>query len=273
MRRGLCLLISLALLHATTVAHGDNAKRSVAIFEFRAGAQGASNVGMRIAGILRRATSLGVVDPNDARRVAGARVDEELARCRGESQCVATIGKKLAVDEVVLVGVSEFGDLILALHRIHVGRGNVMGRIAESLPTGTEPDDDALLQYLRRLLPPEDFVRHGKILVQTSLDGAKVTVGNMVRGQTPLGPVVVEAPARLDILVEKPGYQAFAARLDVPPDSTVEVRPVLARMEDPAWYRKWWVWAIAGSVVATATVTGVLMTRPAPTHAPVEIEW
>jgi hypothetical protein len=261
------------VLAAAGTAEAKRARR-LAVVEVRSGADGASDLGLRLALILRRATSLEIIDGDDARQMLGAQVDEALARCAGEAPCVAKVGARLKADQVLLVGVSSLGDLIVALQLIDVRTGKVQARVAESLPEHSEPDDNTLEGYLRRLLPKSDFLRYGTIRVSTDVAGAEVEIGGVGRGRTPIEPVVVEAPARYDVRVRKPGYSDFRLEIDVPPDAVVEVKPRLEKRVAAAtpWYGKWWVWAIAGTVVGGVVVTGVVMSQDSPTSAPVVLD-
>jgi hypothetical protein len=273
----LLVLVALALAGATAGparAANDDARRRIAVLEVRSNATGASDLGKRLALILRRTTSLDVVDADDARRVLGARVDEELARCSGEPACIGKIGARLKAHEVLLVGISELGDLIVALQIVDVKSGKVRARVNESLAADAQPDDNLIEGYVRRLLPRSAFRRFGVIRVSADVDGAAVEIGDVPRGHTPIDPVVVEAPERYDVRVRKPGYQDFTASIEVPPDATVEVRPLMTRREAAVtpWYGKWWVWAIAGTVVTGAVVGTVVLTQEDPTTAGVVVD-
>jgi hypothetical protein len=259
--------------------HGEaravqGAKRRIAVLEVRSGASGASDLGLRLALILRRTTSLDVIDGDDARRTLGARMEDELARCAGEPPCVARIGARLKADHVLLVGISELGDLIVALQIVEVKSGKVRARVNDSLEAEEQPDDNRLEGYLRRLLPRGDFRRFGVIRVSSSVDGASVEIGGIQRGQTPIAPVVVEAPQSYDVRVRKSGYEDFTVAIEVPPDGTVEVQPRLGLKGagQAPWYGKWWVWAIAGTVVTGAVVGAVVLSQDDPTTAPVVID-
>src|SRR5262249_61918212 len=70
------------------------ARRSIAVLEFRGGTTAVKNAAARLATILKRATSRRVVDPVEARRLAGAGLDAEVARCGGDAVCNAWWGKK-----------------------------------------------------------------------------------------------------------------------------------------------------------------------------------
>jgi len=245
----------------------------IAVLEVRSGSTGALDLGLRLALILRRTTSLDVVDGDDARRLLGAHVDEELARCSGEPGCVARVGARLKADEVLLVGISELGDLIVALQIVEVKTGKVRARVNESLAANAQPDDNRIEGYLRRLLPRNVFRRFGVIRVSADVDGAAVEIGGVPRGSTPLEPLVVEAPQKYDVRVRKSGYQDFTAEIDVPPDATVEVHPRLTQktVGVTPWYGKWWVWAIAGTVVTGAAVGAVVLSND-PSTASVIVE-
>ncbi len=265
-------LLALVPLHIRPAAAAKE-RRRIAVLEVRSGSSGASDLGLRLALILRRTTSLDVVDGDDARRALGARMADDLARCAGEPPCVARIGARLKVDDVLLVGISELGDLIVALQIVEVKSGKVRARVNDSLAADEQPDDNRLEGYLRRLLPRSDFRRFGVIRVSSSVDGASVEIGGIQRGQTPIMPVVVEAPQSYDVRVRKSGYEDFTLAINVPPDGTVEVQPRLRikGADQSPWYGKWWIWAIAGTVVTGAVVGAVVLTQDDPTRAPVDV--
>lgn len=245
--------------------------KSIAVLEFRGGTTGMKNVGTRLARILRKHTSHPIVDGDDARRLAGPRIDAEVARCSGEARCIALLGQQLGVDEVLLVGVSELGDLILALQIVDVGTAQVVSRVADSLPRGADPDDASLETYATRLLPPADFVRFGTLRIDADVAGAAVEVAGRTRGETPLPPLEVEAPATLDLRVSKDGYVDFRARVDVLPDATVAVNAAMTLRPGSAWYQKWWVWTIAGGVIVAGVTTVVIVSQPSAHMVPVTV--
>lgn len=269
LRTALAAAAAAATLAQPTAAVADgDPKRSVAVLEFRGGSDAVPHIGGRAAEILRNKTSLRIVDAEEARQMKGGRVDEAIARCGGEARCVAGVGRALKVDEVLLIGVSEFGDVILTLHRIDVKQRKVVSRVAEALAPGHDPDEEMLTNYLRRVLPKQDFVRHGTIRIEANITGAQVIIGGKKRGKTPIKPQQVLAPASYDIAVDKRGYVGFRATVAVPPDAVVQVRPILI-LENNAWYKKWWVAVIAGTVVVGAITVAVVATRDDPTDVPV----
>jgi len=83
----------------------------------------------------------------------------------------------------------------------------------------------------------------------------------------------VPAPSTVDLRVSKDGFVDFRARIDVVPDGAVEVRPVLTPRPGSAWYEHWWVWAIAGVVVAGGVTTAVVLAQPAPKTVPIDVHF
>lgn len=244
-------------------ADGPDPKRRVVVLEYRAGSAALPSIADRIAARLRQLTSLRVIDSNAARQKL-KELDQAIVTCEGEPDCLAYIGDKVGADEVLLVGISELGDVILTLQRIPVGRRKVEARIAESLAPADAPTDQVLAQYLSRLLPPSDFVRFGTIDVVANVRGALVKLGDEDKGTTPLAPIRVPAPASYEIRVEKSGFVPFSASVAVPPDGDITVRANLTRPGGGAhWYQKWWVIGIAGVAVVGATGAAIYIgTRP-----------
>ncbi len=246
--------IVLAWLGLTlSLAQADpNPKRKVAVVEYRAASSGLPGIATRIALALGKQTSLAIIGHDQTRVLYGDNVDQVLVKCAGDPECVAKIGQKVGAVEVILVGVSELGDVILTMQRIDVASHVVSGRIADSLAAGTQPSDSQLDQYLTRLLPPGDFLRFGVIDIVASEAGASVTVGGERRGLTPIQPLRLRAPASYEIKVEKTGFVPFTTQIALPADGELRVRAPLQRPGKDTWYTRWYVLAGMGVVVAGA---------------------
>jgi hypothetical protein len=248
------LVVAALVAGAAAPAHGDpDPKRKVAVLEYRASSSGLPGIAARITAALGKQTSLAVLGPDQTRALYGDNLDSVLVKCAGEAECVAKIGKKIGASEVILVGISELGDVILTMQRIDVFARNVSGRVADSLAAGAQPSDAQLDQYLTRLLPPGDFLRFGVIDIIASESGAAVTVGGEKRGITPIQPLKLRAPASYEIRVEKTGFVPFTTSVALPADGELRVRAALQRPGTHAWYAHWYVLGAAGVVLAGAT--------------------
>jgi hypothetical protein len=256
-RRALTLFALCAL--AAPVARAQVRHRRVVVLELRSGAPAARDFADRLADTLQKLTSLEVISPSEARRRV-PKIDGAVARCAGEASCVAQLGARAGGDEVILCGLSQLGDLIIALQRIRVSGAVVEGRIAESLPGG-EPGRETMARLLERLLPPDDFTRYGTLRVHARLAGATVLLNGQEIGRTPLPDLTLRAPTSVLVRVIKPGYVPFSARLELLPDSMAEVAPELPAAPAPLpFYKRYWFWAAAGAV-AVGTVTAFALTR------------
>jgi hypothetical protein len=233
-------------------------KRKAVVLEYRSGSSALPGIARRVAAAIGKQTSLAVLGPDQARAVYGDRLDQVLVKCAGEAECVAKIGQKAEAEEVILVGVSELGDVILTMQRIDVASRAVSARIADSLAVGASPSDAQVDAYLQRLLPPTDFLRFGMIDIVANLAGASVTVGNERRGETPIQPLKLPAPASYEIRVEKAGFLPYRTKVALPPDGEIKVEANLARPgATPSWYQRWYVVAGLGLVVAGAGGTAI----------------
>jgi hypothetical protein len=256
-------------------------KRSIAVLEYRAGVEEAEGITSRLAKLLQKKTSLAVLDAAEGRRRLGTGLDGAVADCGGKSACVAEIGKKLRVDEVLLVGLTKLGDVIVALARIETATGKVAGRVGLTKAPGEPLARKDLLKALKQLLPPSDFIRYGSIRVRSNVAGALVRVGGKDYGRTPLQKNLrVRAPASYEIRVRKKGYMEFSADLDVPPEATITVDAKLipkGAAPGPPVYKTWWFWTVlGGSVVAAVagTVAGVVLYRQSQSQpATVVVDW
>jgi hypothetical protein len=271
-RQVLAALTAVAVAAAPLLAQaGPDPKRKVAVLEYREGSTALPGIEGKIATLLAKQTSLDVIDADEARKAYGGKLDADVVACGGEDACIAKIGAKVGAKEVLLVGVSEFGDVILTLQRVDVKKHAVAMRIAEALAEDDDPGDDALGGYLKRVMPESDFLRYGMIKVSANLTGAEVYVGDTFRGTTPVDAMKVRAPSKYEVKLTKKGFVPFTARVSVPPDGEVEVAAHLTKVGagGGAWYTKWWVAAIAGVVVAGGIGLGVWATEGDPSSVPV----
>jgi hypothetical protein len=245
-------LVIAGIVSFAVVAQAD--RKTVAVLEYRAGAKGVPGVGEKLARLLAANAAVDVIGPTDARRKAGPRIDAEVARCGGEALCIGALGEQLGAQEVLLIGISQLGDVVLAMQRIDARKGEAGARLAESLPAGAELTEEQMLGWLRQLFPPDVFKRYGAIKIVTDLGGAKVELNGEPVGRTPLAEALqVRAPASYKVRVTRSGYIPFLAKVDVTPDATVEVGATLVREEGKVpWYKRWYVWAAVGGAVAIA---------------------
>jgi len=249
-----------------------NPKRKVAVLEYRANSSALPGVAGKIVAALQRQTSLDLLGPDQVRVVYGEHLDQAVVKCGGEADCIAKIGAKVGASEVILVGISELGDVILTMQRIDVAQRTVVARVADSIASGAAPDDDQIGYYLTKIMPSGDFMRFGVIDIISSQAGALVTIGGEKRGNTPIPPLKLHAPASYTVRVEKDGYVPFTTKIALPADGELKLNANLSKKgAGGAWYAHWYVLAIGGVLVAGLAGGSIYYaTRPpAPTSVPV----
>lgn len=267
-------LAVIALLALGTSAHADpDPKRKVAVLEYRSGSAALPGIAKRLLGEIGKQTSLQLLGPDQTRTMYGDSLDGAIVKCAGDAECIAVIGKKVGAAEVILVGVSELGDVILTMQRIDVPSRSVATRVADSLGPGAIPSEDQISGYLARLLAPGDFVRYGMIDIVANLAGASVTVGGEKRGKTPIDPLKLHAPATYQIRVELDGYVPFTTKVALPPDGEIKVEAELSkRGAGSAWYAKWYILVPAGILVAGAAGTAIYFSTRDTSSVPVTVD-
>jgi hypothetical protein len=263
------------LVLGATVGTVHAADVRVAVLEYRADSKAAPDIAERVAALLRTQTSFSIDDPNDARRILGPGVDDQVAQCAGDASCMANIGKSMGDSEVILVGVSQLGDTVLAFQWIQTSDATLLNRVAESVSADTTLDDTMLDKYLHELLPPIAFKRFGTLSVKTNVDEASVLVDGNPVGQTPLDPLKLTAPKSYTVHIEKDGYQPFDATVDVAPDAEVALAPLLEPLqpEEGSIVGRWWFWTGVGVIAAAATSIYLVAAPAQPTKVPVTITW
>lgn len=268
MRSALVLAIVCAL-SASARAELDP-KRKVVVIEYRAGSAALPTIATQLVAEMTKQTSLRVLGPEQTKTLYGEQLEQAIVKCAGEADCVARIGAKVGAAEVVLVGISELGDIILTMQRINVRSRTVSARIADSLAANASPSSDQLSYYLAKLLPPADFLRFGIIAITSNETGATVSVGGKPQGVTPIQPLKLRAPATYPIRIEKDGFVPFTTTVQLPPDSELKVDAELSRRGGgTAWYQKWYV--LTGIAVGAGLVGGGIYfaTREPPDSVPV----
>ena len=243
-------------------------KRKVCVLEYRAGSAALPGIGKRLTAAISKDTSIAVLGPDQTRVAYGDALDTTVVKCAGEAPCIAAIAKKVGAAEVILVGVSELGDVILTMQRIDAHSSNVAARIADSLAEGAAPTADQVDAYLQRLLPASDFRRFGVIDIVANLGGAVVTVAGEKRGLTPILPLTLPAPASYAVRIEKTGYVPYSTTIALPPDGRIKVEAELNLRGATAWYQHWYVLAGAAVLVAGAGSTAVYFATRDTTSGP-----
>jgi hypothetical protein len=215
------------------------------------------------------------------REIQRALKGSALARCTGESKCLAAIGKKLSVDLVVTGNVAELGDsYVVNIKVVDAKSGAELRRIASD-PLRGNADEliDAVRVAAYRLLAPERLL--GGILVLADIAGAEVRLDGAPVGRTPLARPIQNLPlGHHKLEVSASGYSPFAedvlvrfqkttrvlVKLDAASESAAAAADAEARRRaaltqraatgpaEKRWYQR--TWFLVGAGVAAVVVGG-----------------
>lgn len=278
-------LFTLALLLLLSAARVPSAQarrprqRTIAVLEFRQDVSAHPGLAERLAKRIRTLTGHTVVGPTEARQKLGADVDDLVAKCQGQPTCVGALGSRLGASEVILIGMSSLGDVIIQISRIRTSTRRALASVAHTAGAKATLSGAILDKWIHRLLPARDFLRYGFIRIRSNKDGAAVFLDAAKRGTTPLpGPLKVQAPSTHDIRVNKKGYVPFTAQVKVPPDATIQVNATLVPVSGPGvpYYKQWWFWTsiASGVAIVVGLSTGLTLgLRKSDNTVPAIIRW
>jgi TolB-like protein len=174
--------------------------------------------------------------------------------------CMTQIAGALGVDRLITGDAGKVGSTFLInLRLIDARSGLVENRVLERF----EGDEDELLRAVRhaaRNLLGLNEQGAGRLAVTASQNAADVYVDELRRGKAPL-PVESLTVGRHAVRVSQRGFFDWHGDVYIDPSETTAIWANLSP-QPQAWYEKWWVWTIAGAIVAGATTTAIVTTRP-----------
>lgn len=246
----------------------------VAVLEYRSGVSEQPDFANRVVELLRSKSMAKVLSPQDCRRMLGSGTDAMVVECKENATCFAKIGRQLGVDEVLLIGMTEFGTVLLNLSRIHIAKAQTLASVDMDIQLGETVPKLRIYQLLRKLYPDDFFRRYGTLEVTSNEKGAAVKLGDRLMGRTPLDPLQLEAPREYAITVSKPGFVPFTATVDLVPNARLRLDARLsleAKTISRAWYTRWWVITLAASAVITASAVLWWYTATPPSEVSVSL--
>jgi TolB-like protein len=174
---------------------------------------------------------------------------QTVAGCKDNDMCLAELGRALKVDRLVVGHVSKLPEsFIVSLRLIDPTEVRVDGKTSESFQGDEEQLARAVRHAGRRLLGvAEDSA--GTLAVFANEADAQVYVDNKNRGRLPMPPLLHVPAGRHLVRVAKDGFLDWRKDFYVNAEETTAVWAEL-KPAGKKWYQHWWVWTIAGVVLA-----------------------
>jgi hypothetical protein len=179
-----------------------------------------------------------------------------------EAACLEEVGAALGAGRLITGTAAREGAIsTVNLQLFDVHRGVVANRVTEQFEGDEEQLRRALRTAARRLLGLAAMER-GTLAVTASQNAVDVFVDDQDAGKAPAR-VVNLLPGKHSVRVIAGGPADWHGDVYVEPLETTSIWAEVGSRSEP-WYEKWWVWTVAGAVVAGGTTAGILLTRPQP---------
>jgi hypothetical protein len=185
---------------------------------------------------------------------------QTVAGCKDNDMCLAELGRALKVDRLVVGHVSKLPEsYIVSLRLIDPAEVRVDSKTSESFQGDEEQLARAVRHAARRLLGiAEDG--SGTLAVSTNVEDAVLYLDNKNRGRLPLPPLLHVPAGRHLVRVAKNGAPDWRKDFYVNAGDTTAVWAELKGGEKK-WYQHWWVWTIAGVVLAGGATATYFLVR------------
>jgi TolB-like protein len=263
LRTSLPLATLVALL--PSLASAD--KPSVAVMDLKARGVDEAAVGAlstEVTNALASLRVLQVISGEDVRRLLA--LEETRQGCTGEADaaCMAEIGGALGVGHLVYGEVARVGKTYsLSLVLLDTQKASAINRANAKVDEAS-----ALLgeigRLARKLVAPLLEGKSGSLVLDVREAGARVKIDGRTVGVTPLGRQTLTMGPH-EVVVEKPGFLAFARTVDVLADQVaveavtlVPNEAFIAEYEAGARTLRTMAWAGAATTVALLGTAGVL---------------
>jgi hypothetical protein len=200
--------------------------------------------------------------------------DASLRGCTGEPECLAALGAKLGVRQVVTGNVGELGDAyVINLKLVDVGTRTEIRRVSEPLKGNPDELIDTVRVAAYRLFAPERL--RGSLAILSDVAGAEVRVDGKPMGRTPLpGPIANLALGPHKVRIVAKGYTDFESEAEVRFQKTTQVVVRMVLVEGPApravtgaprpaevpWYSTTWGYVgIGAGAILVGAIVGALL--------------
>lgn len=196
--------------------------------------------GLETTAVISRKELAARLPPKDEQTVAG---------CKDNDMCLAEFGRALRVDRMVIGHVSRLPEsYIVSLRLLDPVEVRVDAKTSESFQGDQEQLARAVRHAGRRLLGiAEDG--SGTLAVSANVEGAVVYLDTDNRGRLPMPPLLHVPAGRHLVRVAKNGFLDWRKDFYVNAGETTAVWAEL-KSEEKKWYQHWWVWTLAGVVLA-----------------------
>jgi TolB-like protein len=211
---------------------------------------------------LNQIDGVDVISRDDIRAMLDKAQDEGQLGCTATLECIIEIGASLGLSKLVTGTVGKLQEtFVISLQLVDVRNANVENRVLESFAGDADELKHAIKLSAYQLVGVDYQARPGRVDFafnvaqadvrlsqrQLVLRGSQLTVGDLTPGRY-----------SLRVVADPDDYYPLQTDVYVSPNGD-NVRSFSVLEKPKPWYTRWWIWTIAGVVVAGGATTAILV--------------
>ncbi len=194
------------------------------------------------------------------------------AECTGDDDlsCLVEIGGALGVDYLAHGAIGHLGDTyVIHLKLLDIHNAAVKSRVSEQF-AGELSELRRAIRFATTALMGQELSGQGQIGIEGAPEQSQVSVDGRPLDLSKARALLTVG--KHHIRIEADGYHTQTLDLYIEPDRLTTMQAKL-QAKTPRWYKRWWTWAIAGTVIAAAGVTSAaLLSSAGPTQGRIDVE-
>jgi TolB-like protein len=198
--------------------------------------------------------------------LAKVQTESELG-CTDNMECIVEIGAALGLAKLVTGTVGKVKDtFVVSMQLVDIRKAEVENRVLESFEGDADELKNAVKLGAYQIAGVDYLSRMGQVAFTFNVSEADARMSGKAY---PLRSNQLEAsnlrPGRysLRVIADQDDYYPLRTDVYVAPGAN-NVRSFDIRERETPWYGQWWVWTIAGVVVAGSVATALLLTQDEP---------
>jgi len=242
----------------------DNPKTKIAVLEIiphGVSSSLAKNLSQLLTSRLGQYQHFQVISGEEIKVLLGFEESKQLLGCADDISCLAEVGGALGADMLAAGTLGKMGDaLVLNLILMDMQKTMVQNRVSVSWRGREEDLIELISPYVKYLVEGERATEYqGSLEILTNRKGATVFLDDKRVGRTPLKKPLSLTIGKHIVKIRYPEYIDFQQEVIIRKDLNQVVTANLKKITLP-WYKKWWVWTVAG-VVATSSLATILLLK------------
>ena len=202
-----------------------------------------------------------VISKTEIKAMLGYEYEKKTIGCEEDISCLAEIGGAMGVEYIVTGTLGKMEETyVLNLMMIKITDATVNNRVSVSWKGESSGLVELISPYIKFLIEKEKSSTYkGKIDILVNKPMANVIVDNKQLGKSPLKKQIELSIGKHSVHITKNGYIDFTKDIVIKKDiSSILSVSLKDKPKILPWYKKWWIWTIAGTVVTSVSAAFIL---------------